>query len=191
MRLTIHEGTSFAISVRLGNFPKGTELGFFHQDTRYLSCYDLTLDGRHPVPLLARATPPHSAAYFLTNPALKGVARGSLSLTRTRALSAGCLRERLELANYGDGEAVLTLGLTVDADFAHLFGVKRSVEALSRGIRRSGNFWLVTGTERYGLYFRFQRGQLLRRLAVHLSRQPTRIARGNCQFQFQLAPRER
>jgi hypothetical protein len=66
MRITINAGTTFLISDKLGNVPEGTELGMYHEDTRFLSHYELLLDGQPPVPLMAQASDPYAATYFLT-----------------------------------------------------------------------------------------------------------------------------
>lgn len=63
MRITINAGTTFLISDTLGNVPDGTELRLYHEDARFLSRYDLTLDGKHPLPLAATPTAPYAAVF--------------------------------------------------------------------------------------------------------------------------------
>jgi hypothetical protein len=45
LRITINEDTTFLITDELGNVPEGAELGLYHEDTRFLCGYWLTLDG--------------------------------------------------------------------------------------------------------------------------------------------------
>lgn len=124
MRITINSGTTFLISDQLGAVTEATELGLYHEDVRFLSRYELTLDGKPLIPLAATTTDPHVAVLYATNPALKGVSQGTLTVMRRRTLNEG-LHEDIEITNYGDGRATCDLQLALDADFAHLFEVRR------------------------------------------------------------------
>lgn len=104
MPITINEDTTFLISDELGNAPAGGELGLYYDDPRFLCRYELTLDGRPPVPLAARATDYYAAAHYLASPALRTVPRGQLSLVRKRLVGQG-LHEDLDITNHGDREA--------------------------------------------------------------------------------------
>jgi glycogen debranching enzyme len=89
------------------------------------------------------------------------------------------------------GEAAFEVELVVDADFAHLFEVRRKVEVKEAPVTRKGSFRLVVGADGYSLHFRYKHGSLLRRLAIHLSQLPTRAGGGHFKFALGLAPRER
>ncbi|HLJ80775.1 MAG TPA: glycogen debranching N-terminal domain-containing protein, partial [Ktedonobacterales bacterium] len=116
MRITIQSDTTFLICDPLGNILDGTEHGLYHEDTRFLSTYELTLDGRTPVLLAAHPTAPFAATHVLTNPILPNVPRGRLCLIRRRQLNMG-MQEEIEITHYGEDEAVFTLDLRLDADF--------------------------------------------------------------------------
>jgi glycogen debranching enzyme len=190
MRITINAGTTFLISDKAGNVPEGTELGLYHEDTRFLSRYELSLDGQPPLALTAQASDPYAAVYFLTNRVLHGVPHGQLGIIRRRRVTDG-LHEELEITNYGDDEAVFTIELVVDADFAHLFEVRRKVEVKAPPVKRKRSFRIVLAEEGYSLHMRYKQGSLVRRLAIHLSQMPARVGGGRFRYDLCLAPRQR
>src|ERR671924_2049749 len=76
--ININKDTTFLVSDELGNVPQGAEYGLYHDDTRHLCRYELTLAGQLPLCLSARATDHSTALHFLTNPSLPEVPRGLL-----------------------------------------------------------------------------------------------------------------
>ncbi|MDQ4079114.1 MAG: hypothetical protein M3220_23075, partial [Chloroflexota bacterium] len=188
MRITINEDTTFLITDDMGNVPEGAELGLYHQDTRFLCLYELTLDGQPPLVLTAQATDYYAAAHLLTNPALPRVPRGLLGIIRRRLVGQG-MHEDLDITNHGDCETAFTLELRFDADFAHIFEIKRDIEVQKETIRRKGSFSLEIEEEGRSIQFRYERGQLLRRLVVNLSVRPE-VVDGRCRFVLHLAPRQ-
>ncbi len=188
MRITINEDTTFLITDELGNVPEGAELGLYHEDTRFLCQYRLTLDGQLPLPLAAQATDYYVATHCLTNPALETVPRGQLSIIRQRFVGQG-MHEDLDITNYGDSAATFTLALRLDTDFAHIFDVKHNINVQKEAIRREGVFGREVLQQCHTLCFRYQRGDFLRRLVVGFSARPE-IGDGSCRFPLRLAPRE-
>lgn len=188
MAITINENTTFLISDELGNVTEGAELGLYHEDTRFLCLYELTLDDQPPLLLAARAIDYYAALHFLTNPALPAVRRGLLGIVRRRLVGRG-MHEDLWISNYGDQQASFSVELRFDADFAHIFEVKRQREVRKEAVRSEGTFTVETAEEGRSLRFRYERGDLLRRLVVNLSQQPELLG-SRCQFRLRLAPRE-
>ena len=186
--ITINHNTTFVISDDLGNIPECKEFGLYYQDTRYLCRFELKIDGQIPVPLAARATDHYAADYFLTNPALPSIPRGQLSIVRRRRVDNG-MREDLRITNHGNSRATFTLEIDVNADFAHIFEVKSSVEAqalpsrpgtaLSADVRRSGS----------QLCYRCERNDQRRQALVELTAPPTTFD-GALRFALALGPRE-
>src|SRR5581483_5524387 len=82
--IAILEGRTFMFSNAFGDVPTGSIGGLLHDDTRFLSCWELRLNGR-PLSLLKSQTVDHySAAFFLTNPELPNLRAYSLSIRRFR-----------------------------------------------------------------------------------------------------------
>lgn len=186
--ITINHNTTFLISDELGNIPEGKEFGLYHQDTRYLCRFELRLDGQSPLPLAARATDHYTADYFLTNPVLPAVPRGQLSIARRRWVDRG-MREDLRITNHGNRRAVFTLEIDVDADFAHIFEVKSSVE-VKAPLSRLGEA-LRTDVRRNGsqICYCCERNDQRRQAVIELTTRPTTID-GSIRFSLSLGPQE-
>ncbi|MBA3796240.1 MAG: amylo-alpha-1,6-glucosidase [Chloroflexi bacterium] len=103
------------------------EQGFFTSDTRFVSAYDLWLNGRSPVLLNAAPIRYFSARHEFTNPALIGasgpIPASALALRLDRTVSGG-LHEDYDLVNYDRDVAIVTLELRIHSDFADIFDVK-------------------------------------------------------------------
>jgi glycogen debranching enzyme len=189
MPITINSGTTFLMSDRLGNVAEGTEHGMYFEDTRCVSRYELLLNGQAPLPLTARVSDPYAAVYFLTNRELPGVAHGQLGIIRHRRVTEGA-HEDLEITNYSDGEACLTVELVIEADFAHLFEVRRKVAVRETQSAQTENVRLVIGEKGHRLRFCYRRGSVLCQLMVRLSQAPAMASGGRCTYKLRLAPRE-
>ncbi len=191
MRITINSGTTFLISDKLGNVPEGSELGLYHEDARFLSRFVLTLDGHHLLPLAAHPTEPYAAVHFATNPPLRTVPRGMLSVIRRRLIEGDVLHEDIEIVNYGDDEAAFTLELALDADFAHLLEIKHALACNCPPAVSKKSVRQVPAQGGYALNLRSSAGNLVRRLVLHLSEQPACCRRGTLRFTLKLAAKER
>ena len=124
--IAILEGRTFMFSDSLGDVPPGSIGGLLHDDTRFLSCWQLTLNGRPLSLLKSRVVDYYSAAFFLTNPDMPGIRANSLSVRRFRFVGGG-LHEQIGVFNSATEPAPFELRLSVGADYADLFEVKSSV----------------------------------------------------------------
>ncbi|MHB0976656.1 MAG: amylo-alpha-1,6-glucosidase [Candidatus Aquicultorales bacterium] len=135
--LPVKEGEHFLFTNSEGNIPERNPsgLGFYYLDTRFLSCYELLLDGRKPVLLSSTAERDYMGRIELTNGHLPGekerAPQETISLRRLRVVKDG-LHERIRLKNYNQFAVSVELALTFDADFADLFEV-RGMERPTRG----------------------------------------------------------
>jgi glycogen debranching enzyme len=114
------EGPTFMLSDAVGDVHEDSPAGLFHEDTRHLSRFVLTLDRRPLVLLRSQQVDYYSAAFYCTNDELDGVPRQSLSIKRHRLVGAGLL-ERITLDNHLSRELRLELRLECAADFASVF----------------------------------------------------------------------
>ena len=104
--------------------------GLYHEGTRFLSRFELTISGVRP--LLLSSTVKEDNVMLnvdLTNPDMTHeekvkVARGALHLSRARFLWQGLCFERLRVHNYSLLPVPVRLSFSVDADFADLFEVR-------------------------------------------------------------------
>ena len=83
MSLTILEGSTFCICDDLGDIDVGVT-GLYAHDTRFLSRFTLTLDGRRPLLLSSGKVEYFSAAFYSRNAPVDGLAQDALSIARRR-----------------------------------------------------------------------------------------------------------
>ena len=123
--LSVFDGTTFVVGDGRGDIAtaSGRMHGFFCDDTRFISRWVLTLDGRQ-LDALSASDAEYFAVQFFLVPDAGSVRRDpALSLMRRR-LVRGDWIEELAVMNHGSEPVALELGLEVDTDFADLFEVK-------------------------------------------------------------------
>ncbi|MER3398172.1 MAG: amylo-alpha-1,6-glucosidase [Chloroflexota bacterium] len=128
--LTIKEGDIFLVSDRLGDIPAdgGLAVGLFHQDTRYLSLYELYINGQRPVVLTSSAEHNFMANLQFATPRLdlpdgRVVLPGTISVWRNRFVD-GALYERVGFHNYNLFPVTVRIRLRLAADFRDMFEVR-------------------------------------------------------------------
>jgi glycogen debranching enzyme len=122
MTLTILEGSTFCICDERGDI--GAEgSGLFADDTRFLSCLVLTINGERPLLLSSAKVEYFSAAFYLRNPLAGELAQDTVGIARERFVGDG-MQERIVVRNVGMEPVEFELALDVGADFADIFLVK-------------------------------------------------------------------
>ena len=173
----LKQGETFAVFDRYGDIHQvlSGPQGLYHEGTRFLSRFDLSMHAQRP--MLLSATVKEDNALFtvdLTNPDLmvdghKAVSRGMVHLCRTRFLWQGTCHERIRVHNYGVTKFPLPLRLTLDADFADLF------EARGRQRERRGSR-LKTVRSHSGLVFGYKGlDGIIRRTSVRCTPAPKQV----------------
>jgi glycogen debranching enzyme len=120
---TLIEGSTFCISEPDGDILPGRPQGLFVRDTRVLSRWQLTVDGKEPQPLSVQHPEPFAATFLGRMPPRAGKADSTLLVVRRRYVGDG-MREDITIRNTAARTARCVLELTADADFADLFEVK-------------------------------------------------------------------
>jgi glycogen debranching enzyme len=121
--VAILEGRTFMVSDALGDVPSGSVGGLIHEDTRFVSRWELTVAGS-PLSLLKSGEVDYdSAAFFLTNPDLPGLPANSLAVRRLRLVGDGAFEE-LTVLNTRPERVHVELRLACGADFADLFEIR-------------------------------------------------------------------
>jgi glycogen debranching enzyme len=121
--LTVLDGNSFLVADDHGDVSAGSE-GLYYNDTRYLSAWQLLLNGEPPQLLSSDTVDYYSAAVFLQNPTLPGLPAGAVSLIRNVFVGEGSLQNTLRVENHLIEPVELDLRLEFDFDFLDLFEVK-------------------------------------------------------------------
>jgi len=128
----LKQGDTFGLFDRYGDIHSlrtGSQ-GLYHEGTRFLSRFELTMNGERPLLLSSTVTEKNVLLnVVLMNPDITHegqveVTRGALHLSRTRFLWQGLCFERLRIHNYSLLPIPVRLSISVDADFADLFEVR-------------------------------------------------------------------
>ena len=125
--ITINRDDRVLVCQPDGRILGGAEDGFFARDTRFLSGYDLLINGRRPVLLNSSPIQFFSARFEYTNEALLDkdgpIPRQTLAIRLDRTISGG-VHEDLDIVNYARRPVRLTIEIEIDSDFADIFDVK-------------------------------------------------------------------
>lgn len=130
-RVILKQNDVLVVSDLTGDIPAGNDagLGMYRSDSRFLSAYELRLNGRRPILLNQGVDRAYVATFQLTNPTFdqpsggSPIPRHSLSLRRTRFVHRG-LHERIGLQNCNRYPVEVDLELRFDADFLDIFEVR-------------------------------------------------------------------
>jgi glycogen debranching enzyme len=150
--ISILEGNTFVVSDRRGNFDASpTEpAGLFSWDTRFLSRWVLTVDGKQLGILSTDELDSYfSAQFFLAPGTGTTYVDADISVIRKRSVGNG-FHEDLTIANHKDQPVDLQVRLDVAADFADLFEVKDALPKKGKYYHRIKNRLLVLGYRREG-----------------------------------------
>ena len=133
MALTILEGSTFCMSDETGDL-NGDTCGFFADDTRFLSRFQLTINGERPPLLTSGKVEYFSAAFYLRNPLAGGLASDALTIERRRFVGEG-MQEAIQIENRGMEPLEFEVGLDFATDFADIMSVKAHDFALGDPLR--------------------------------------------------------
>ncbi|MGH2783945.1 MAG: amylo-alpha-1,6-glucosidase [Actinomycetota bacterium] len=131
--LATKEGEMFLYANEEGDLVGGHHgMGLYYRDTRFLSEYTLTIDGRPPVLLSSSAERAYMSYVDCTNPDIWedhriAVEQQTLNVRRIRVID-NRLFERIRFKNYNEHPIRASVEIVLGADFADIFEV--------RGLRR-------------------------------------------------------
>jgi glycogen debranching enzyme len=121
--VTLVEGSAFLICGPNGEVVPNSAEGLFFRDSRFLSRWQLKVNGQTPE-VLAHETPEPYAATLVGRTLLRpGMIESNLLVLRHRYVGRG-MREDLTIRNFGEEAAYCAVTVTYGADFADLFAVK-------------------------------------------------------------------
>jgi glycogen debranching enzyme len=179
-----HDET-FGLFDRFGDVPHPSsgEHGLYHEDTRFLSRFELLIDGVRPLFLGSNVREANSLLTVdLMNPDSATVAKGLLHIFRAKLLWRGACYEHVRVVNHGDAEVAVSLSLAYEADFVDLFEV-RGMKRARRGEQAPPS---VSGAQVLIAYRGLDDRQRQTRLQFHPA--PDRLGPHEAQFALRLAP---
>ncbi|HET7487464.1 MAG TPA: glycogen debranching N-terminal domain-containing protein [Acidimicrobiales bacterium] len=121
--VTLVQGSAFCISTRSGDMFAGAPHGLFFRDSRFLSRFEVRVNGQRPEALAASTPDPFSAVFVSRPRPHPGKSDSTLLVFRHRWIGRG-MREDLLIRNFADEPSFCSVELVLEADFAHLFEVK-------------------------------------------------------------------
>jgi glycogen debranching enzyme len=147
--ISILDGNTFIVSDRRGDVdatPTDTQ-GLFHNDTRFLSRWILTVDGKRPNVLSVDSLEYFATQFFLVPGTGTVYVDSPLSIVRQRAVGQG-FHEDLTILNHAAEAKDVDVRLEADCDFADLFEVKDALSKKGERYRRVEDHRLVLGYRR-------------------------------------------
>jgi glycogen debranching enzyme len=189
-RRVLLSGDTFAVFDRAGDFqPIGSgEFGLFHCDTRYLSTFELRMNGQLPLLLSSTIRDDNALlAVDLTNPEMRCgdqlIRQETVHIYRSKFLRQACCFERIRIENYGTETVELTLSIQFGADFADIFEVRGGSRArrgrlLEPALLEDGIQILYAGLDK-----------VIRTTTLRVSGSAVQIAAGEIYSRFKLEPR--
>ena len=146
----ILDGSTFAVSDRVGNIDAGPEQphGLFFKDTRYLSKWVLSMSDGRPLQVLSTDEFDYFSAQFFLCPSTGTIhTRPALSVMRERTVGDG-VHEDVRLRNHSKEPVEVSFEIEAGADFADLFEVKDALKKKGEHYREVRDGVLVLGYRR-------------------------------------------
>ncbi|MBV1850802.1 amylo-alpha-1,6-glucosidase [Catellatospora tritici] len=143
------DGNTFVVSDTRGDIEAHPDepTGLFSWDTRFLSRWILTVNGRRLTPLSTDDLHYFESRFFLVPATGTVYVDATLSVIRQRAVVDG-LRETLTILNHAGQAADLTVRIDAGSDFADLFEVKDHLKKKGKYYTRITDNQLLLGYER-------------------------------------------
>lgn len=123
--VTLLAGTSFCISAANGDMDPLHPHGVFFRDTRFVSRWELGINGRPVESLGNTIIDPFRAAFIGRAARSDGLADSNLLVERRRSIDGGIV-EDMTVTNHSVDIAKCSVAVSVGADFADLFEVKEA-----------------------------------------------------------------
>src|SRR5947209_278666 len=190
--LTLIDGKTFLSTNFSGDImpPGAPDVGFFHDDTRFLSRLELRVDGYRTVVLSSSTEQTYASQIELTTG--KGTTRdtyeipeNTVHIRREQLLSSDTLFDILSFENFNFQELELNIELAYEADFMDVFQV-RGVARQELGhyyqpiVRRDSIVFHYCGLDR-----------VARETVIHLSPEPESVDGTTARWKLRLPPFKR
>jgi glycogen debranching enzyme len=189
--LTLIDGKTFLATIVAGDItPAGaTDVGLFHKDTRFLSHWELLVNGNRAV-VLSAASHQNIVAQIELTPSIRLI-RDNLDLPENTVhihreqLLAGRFFDRLTFHNFSLEPVTLAVELRFDADFMDVFQVRGMLRAAS------GTYFEPDCHGGEAVFGYLGRDELFRRTHIVFDPAPREFEPRRARFELHLAPGER
>jgi glycogen debranching enzyme len=184
--LTINSGDTFLVSEINGSITHDSDQGLYSRDTRYISGYQLYINGKSWTLLNSGAVAYYASQTHLVNPAVitedGAIAAGTVGFLLSRTLAEG-LHEDLDIRNFSGKQLHFILELLIRSDFADLFEVK------AKEFTRRGHIESLWQGDAQELATHYSNRDFQRRLVVRFKSDSKAVyANGRVSFEIDLPP---
>ena len=187
--LTLIDGKTF-LSTRLAGdiVPAGaTDVGFFHDDTRFLSCLELRVGGRTTMVLSSNTERTFASQIELTTEPIRirdsfEIPENTIHIRRQQLLKAETMFDRFSLVSFNREDVEVRVEVRFDADFVDVFQVRGTTREVSGTYYRP-----VRTAEGLSLYY-LGRDNVLRETRIKFSPVPAHIQEKSAFWDVQLSP---
>src|ERR1700674_5817632 len=195
--ITINHDHQFMVSEPNATMVPTAGVGFFARDTRFVSSYSVTINGRVPLLLDASTIDHFSARHEFTTPELPLAAirdgaehdimleERAIGFRLDRTIYEG-VHEDYDLVSFARHPVRLILEVAIESDFADIFDVRR------RRLVRRGDLQSSWHEKAGELRTTYTNGSFKRELHVRVEREGSHpeFANGRMQFIINLAPKQ-
>jgi glycogen debranching enzyme len=181
--VSILEGNNFVVSDGRGDMDASPTdpQGLFNWDTRYLSRWQLRVDGQPLDPLSVDSQRYFSSEFFLVPGTGSIYTNATMAISRKRSVGDG-FHEDIAVENYGQDPIRLRLRLDAAADFADLFEVKDALPKKGQIYQRIEDGRLVLG---------YQRENFVRETWISATASEAELDEHGLSFAIEVAPHAR
>ncbi len=187
--LTLIDGKTFLSTTVAGDIhpPGALDVGFFHQDTRFLSQLEMRIDGHRAVVLSSSTEKTFASQIELTtgNITLRDsfdLAENTVHIRREQLLGPDIFFDRFSFENFNMTAVDLTVELVFDVDFVDVFQV--------RGIARSihGQYYQPIIDEDCLVFSYRGLDNVFRQTSIAMSPKPDAIRERTARWELHLEP---
>lgn len=185
--ITINHGSTFLLSEFDGSITDASDQGLYLRDTRYLSRYQLYIDGEPWTLLNSGAIAYYASRTYLVNPMVitedGTIEAATLGLVLGRTIGEA-LHEDIDIRNYSSQRRRFNLELLIRNDFADIFEVR------AKALTRRGHIETEWTSETQRLITRYVHGDFRRALMLSIEGCGSKALYGNGRINFavDLAP---
>jgi len=166
-------GTVFAVSAENGDILPRSYQGFYAHDTRFLSQFMVTVNGKRLKNTGHATFEDRLASFYCTS--------GPLNIVRDRFVSTA-FHEDIAVTSHVSRPVEVHLEISLEADFADVFEVRRGK------VRKTGETALVCSIDDEDFILTYRRGKYLRETRIKFS-MPAKITGNTAHFDFKLKPK--
>lgn len=181
--ITINYGNTFLVSEFDGSITNASDQGFYSRDTRYISRYQLYIDGQPWTLLNSAAITYYASRTYLANPRVitehGEIAPAILGLVLSRVVAEG-LHEDIDLRNYSCQPLHFNLEILIRSDFADIFEVK------AKEFTRRGHIETEWKSDSQQLITCYRHDDFRRSLIVRMEHCTSKAVYGNGRLNFEV-----